>query len=770
MLYLTESEIRKRIRMIFENSSYLVKNELRDFNAYRDYILKYTIGPKSKFPLELEDDDKAILIENDSISQGYKVLFEKYIQPLRKYVENECKKIYNIETVPNRNKNNLSVKTESISNLIKNSLYEERKAIQKGYIKYKKNPVPAYKHLLKGIENFINNGWGCETKIEENIEKLNKLNDKHPYPFHDEIISYATNIINKINEVRNDLNNDKEIQALIETLKELTNTRYIIKKNDKKDKQNNEQDKGQSASNLTSITNQTINKLEKHPLPLPPGITEKATDVILHRRKMNSTKYIVHIERDLNKEYITSENTCANLFNYLPIENDKDKATIGKKLRTLLNNLERKAVKTDKDGNFIFNNNTLYKILITYRICAIYYAEYDKTSNDTYYGDNEILEKVKKILNGTTLKKYFDVPNFMTAEANNFLNNKENLAAYKELLDIKEKYGKKYILYANFGENKNEKIDALLIRYNNSLKTGENGLNIDNNYPFNLLNNYLRYVGKLPNGFESNNLSRYNIELMYELINSPQISQLSQPVFNFGNGHISYDSAKHSIDRTAIQKGISINTNTANTNNEKNQFILSINNIKEYQELLNRIENMPPIQKEATIFAFAMLDNNIKDPNDIPSAIDVNGNLLQKTITDNSIIKNAFRNNPLLKPYRKANIINIDKMPNIKNVLERIKKNTIGKSKTFKDAVLLAYVINIYAIPENNIYNCQFLYNGEPISIPDINLIRKGNELKYQEGLSECKIYDPISELSEFHSWMHRLDEVKGARPTFWLD
>lgn len=27
-----------------------------------------------------------------------------------------------------------------------------------------------------------------------------------------------------------------------------------------------------------------------------------------------------------------------------------------------------------------------------------------------------------------------------------------------------------------------------------------------------------------------------------------------------------------------------------------------------------------------------------------------------------------------------------------------------------------------------------------------------------------------ISFLSEFHSWMHRLDEVKGAKPTFWIE
>lgn len=27
-----------------------------------------------------------------------------------------------------------------------------------------------------------------------------------------------------------------------------------------------------------------------------------------------------------------------------------------------------------------------------------------------------------------------------------------------------------------------------------------------------------------------------------------------------------------------------------------------------------------------------------------------------------------------------------------------------------------------------------------------------------------------LSELAEFQSWMHRLDEVKGARPTFWIE
>lgn len=33
----------------------------------------------------------------------------------------------------------------------------------------------------------------------------------------------------------------------------------------------------------------------------------------------------------------------------------------------------------------------------------------------------------------------------------------------------------------------------------------------------------------------------------------------------------------------------------------------------------------------------------------------------------------------------------------------------------------------------------------------------------------EKKQYN-LPELLAFHSWMHRLDEVKGARPTFWCD
>lgn len=33
--------------------------------------------------------------------------------------------------------------------------------------------------------------------------------------------------------------------------------------------------------------------------------------------------------------------------------------------------------------------------------------------------------------------------------------------------------------------------------------------------------------------------------------------------------------------------------------------------------------------------------------------------------------------------------------------------------------------------------------------------------------LEQNRTHD-ISELSEFHSWMKRLDEIKGARPTYW--
>lgn len=41
--------------------------------------------------------------------------------------------------------------------------------------------------------------------------------------------------------------------------------------------------------------------------------------------------------------------------------------------------------------------------------------------------------------------------------------------------------------------------------------------------------------------------------------------------------------------------------------------------------------------------------------------------------------------------------------------------------------------------------------------------VEKSNKMK-NENIS----YIPLDELSEFHSWMKRLDEVKGARPTFW--
>lgn len=38
----------------------------------------------------------------------------------------------------------------------------------------------------------------------------------------------------------------------------------------------------------------------------------------------------------------------------------------------------------------------------------------------------------------------------------------------------------------------------------------------------------------------------------------------------------------------------------------------------------------------------------------------------------------------------------------------------------------------------------------------------------HAQNMHEVKDYPEIPELSEFHSWMRRLDEVKGARSTFW--
>lgn len=42
----------------------------------------------------------------------------------------------------------------------------------------------------------------------------------------------------------------------------------------------------------------------------------------------------------------------------------------------------------------------------------------------------------------------------------------------------------------------------------------------------------------------------------------------------------------------------------------------------------------------------------------------------------------------------------------------------------------------------------------------DVQNKKKNEDISYKSS--------SIDELSEFHSWMKRLNEVKGARPTFW--
>lgn len=61
---------------------------------------------------------------------------------------------------------------------------------------------------------------------------------------------------------------------------------------------------------------------------------------------------------------------------------------------------------------------------------------------------------------------------------------------------------------------------------------------------------------------------------------------------------------------------------------------------------------------------------------------------------------------------------------------------------------------------QNNMSNRAFRYKKK----------KKNNKLKLESFIYGISYDKNISELTNFHSWMNRLDEVKGARPTFWIE